>query len=202
MENMGLIVLAFGLGGPAGILAGLLQAVNHSLVKALLFCATGNVLIRYQSRSLDQVKGMLQAIPVTGALILVGALALVGVPPFNLFVSKFLIITAGLGAGYAVLMLVCLVLLTVIFAAFFRVLASTLFGEKPDGLGRGEANWLTLAPGVVLLLLILALGLYLPPQLMTLLHQASGLVLTGNPGPAAAAGNLPEFLLPLAQGLP
>ncbi len=96
MENIGLVVLAFGIGGPFGIFAGLLHALNHSLVKALMFCTTGNILIKYRSRSLDQVKGMLQAIPATSALLFLGALALVGTPPFNIFISKFLIITSGL----------------------------------------------------------------------------------------------------------
>ncbi len=202
MENIGLIVLAFGLGGPAGIFAGLLQAINHSLVKALMFCATGNILIKYHSRNLDQVKGMLQVIPVTGVLIFVGALALVGTPPFNIFVSKFFIITAGLGTGYAWLMILCLLLLTVVFAAFFRVIASALFGEKPDGVGQGESNWLTLLPGAVLILLILALGLYIPPQLMTLLNGASGLALTGTPIEPAALLNAKDFWAPLAHLLP
>jgi hydrogenase-4 component F len=199
MENIGLIVLAFGLGGPAGIFAGLLQAINHSLVKALMFCATGNILIKYHSRSLDQVKGMLQVIPVTGVLLIAGAFALVGTPPFNIFVSKFFIITTGLGTGYGWLMVVCLLLLTVVFAAFFRVIASTLFGDKPDGAGKGEAHWLTLVPGAILILLILALGLYVPPQLMTLLNGASGLALTGNPIQPAAWSNVKDFWLPLAQ---
>jgi hydrogenase-4 component F len=202
MENIGLIVLAFGLGGPAGIFAGLLQAINHSLVKALMFCATGNILIKYHSRNLDQVKGMLQVIPATGVLILVGALALVGTPPFNIFVSKFFIITAGLGTGYTWLMILCLLLLTVVFAAFFRVIASALFGEKPDGVGQGESNWLTLLPGAVLILLILALGLYIPPQLMTLLNGASGLALTGTPIEPAALLNAKDFWAPLAHLLP
>jgi len=202
MENMGLIVLAFGLGGPAGIFAGLLQAINHSLVKSLLFCASGNILIKYHSRSLDQVKGMLQAIPGTAILVMAGALALVGVPPFNIFVSKFLIIASGLGAGYTWLMIVCLLLLTIIFAAFFRVIASTLFGEKPGGIARGEANWLTLFSGAALILLVLAMGLYIPPQLMALLDGASGLVLNGEPARQLAVLSMKDLVLSFAHLLP
>ncbi|MEW6401863.1 MAG: hydrogenase 4 subunit F [Chloroflexota bacterium] len=202
MENIGLIVLAFGLGGPFGIFAGLLQAINHSLVKSLMFCTSGNILIKYHSRSLDKVQGMLQAIPVTGVLMIVGALALVGVPPLNIFVSKFLIVAAGLGAGQVWLMILCLLLLTVIFAAFFRVIASTLFGEKPEGVVRGEANWLTLFSGAALILLILALGLYIPPQLMTLLNDASGLALTGSPDGQMAISSMKDLLSSLTQLLP
>ncbi len=181
MENIGLIVLAFGLGGPAGIFAGLLQALNHSLVKSLMFCTTGNILIKYRSRNLDQVKGMIQVIPVTSLLMICGAMALVGVPPFNIFISKFFIITTGLGYGHIWLMALCLLLLTVVFAAFFRLITAAVFGDKPEGVVKGEFNWLTLAPIAVLLVLILALGIYMPPQLGTLLNGATGVAMTGNP---------------------
>ena len=199
MENMGLIVLAFGLGGPVGIIAGLMQAINHSLVKSLMFCTTGNILMRYHSRNLDQVKGMLQAIPASGVLLTVGALALVGMPPFNIFISKFLIITTGLGAGYVWLMVLCLLLLTVVFAAFFRVIAAALFGERPGEVARGEAGWLTLLPGALLIVMILILGLYMPPQLAALLNRASGLVLDGNPNVQAGLFDGGNFLSSLTQ---
>ncbi|KAB2903175.1 MAG: hydrogenase 4 subunit F [Anaerolineae bacterium] len=184
MENIGLIVLAFGLGGSVGIFAGLLQAINHSLVKALMFCTTGNILIKYRSRSLDQVKGLVQAIPFTSVLLIIGAFALVGLPPFNIFVSKFFIVTAGLGTGHVWLMILCLLLLIIVFAAFFRVIASTLFGEKPDGIVKGESNSLTLIPGAVFILLIVTLGLYLPSELTTLLDGASDMLLNGDPSQA------------------
>lgn len=180
MENIGLIVLAFGLGGSVGIFAGLLQAINHSLVKALLFCTTGNILMKYKSRNLDQVKGLVHVIPFTSGLLIIGALALVGLPPFNIFVSKFFIVTAGLGTGHGILMMVCLLLLIIVFATFFRVIAAALFGEKPDGMNKGESNSLTLIPGAFFILLIIGLGLYLPSELTTLLDGASDLLLNGD----------------------
>jgi hydrogenase-4 component F len=201
-ENIGLIMLAFGIGGPAGIFAGLLQAINHSLVKSLLFCTTGNILIKYHSRNLDRVKGMLQAIPASGVLLMIGALALVGTPPFNIFLSKFFIISTGLGAGHIWLMILCLLILVVVFTAFFRVIASTLFGERPDDVINGEANWLTLVPGAILTVLILVLGLYIPSQLITLLNGASGLVLTGDPNQGNLLVNMQNLLTPLANLLP
>jgi hydrogenase-4 component F len=167
-----------------------------------MFCTSGNILIKYRSRNLDQVKGMLQVIPLTGVLMMVGALALVGTPPFNIFVSKFYIITTGLGTGNTWLMVLCLLLLTVVFAAFFRVIAAALFGDKPEGTVSGEANWLTLAPVIVLALLILVLGLYIPPQLMTLLNEASRVALTGDQiqqtANAVMLNDMNNLLIPLA----
>ena len=123
---------------------------------------------------------MLQAIPATSVLLFLGALALIGTPPFNIFLSKFLIITSGL-KDYIWLMLLTLLLLSVVFAAFFRVISSTLFGEKPEGMQKSEYHWLTLVPPAVLIVLMLVLGLYIPPQLNTLLNGATGVVTAGNP---------------------
>jgi hydrogenase-4 component F len=202
MENIGLIVLAFGLGGPVGIFAGLLQAINHSLVKSLMFCTSGNILIKYRSRDLDQIKGMLQVVPGTGALLLVGGLALIGMPPFNIFLSKFFIIAVGLGAGYTWLMILCLLFLVVVFAAFIRVIAGALFGDGPDGVAKGEMSWLTLAPGAVLVAMIVTLGVYIPPQLMSVLNAASGLASIGDPTQHVALLGVKDVLLPLAHLLP
>jgi hydrogenase-4 component F len=164
-----------------------------------MFCTSGNILMKYHSRNLDQVKGMLQVIPVTGVLMVVGALALVGMPPFNIFISKFLIITTGLGAGYVWLMVLCLLLLTIIFAAFFRVIAAALFGERPGELVQGESSWLTLVPGALLIVMIIILGLYMPPQLIALLNRASGLALDGNPNVQVVLFDSGNFLSSLTQ---
>jgi hydrogenase-4 component F len=180
MENIGLIVLAFGIGGPVGIFAGLLQILNHSMAKALMFCTSGNILIKYHSRDLSQIKGMLQAIPLSSFFLIVGALALVGTPPFGIFISKFFIITAGFSSGYTWLMLFCLVILTIVFASFFRAISEAVNGDKPEGMVKGEFNWVTLAPGFALIALILLLGIYIPPQLMTLLAGATKIMAAGS----------------------
>lgn len=187
VENIGLIVLGFGIGSPVGILAALLQAINHSLVKSLMFCTSGNVLMKYHTRDLGKVKGMLQAAPFTSVLLMVGALALVGSPPFNIFISKFSIISAGIASGFVWVMIACVLFLAVVFAAFLRVISSSVFGELPEGVSKGEIQPMMLAPVAVLMVLVLLLGLYLPPQVGVLLNQATQEVLV-NPPVAGAAG--------------
>ncbi len=189
MENIGLIVLAFGIGGPIAAFAGLLHTVNHSLVKALMFCASGNILMKYRSRSLDQIKGMLQVIPGTSLLLFIGSLALIGSPPFNIFISKFMIIASGLGAGHVLLMFICLLLLLVIFAAFFRMITTTIFGNKPEGMQEGEFGWLTLAPPALIAIFILLLGVYFPPPLSALLTDASYIMTMENMTLTAASSS-------------
>ena len=189
-ENIGLILVGFGLGGPLGVAAGLFQLLNHSLVKSMLFFLSGNILMKYRSRSLDVVKGLMQAAPLTSFFLLGGVFALVGVPPFNIFLSKFMIVSAGIATGHLLLMILCLLLLMVAFAAFFRMLSSVVLGEKPDGVTKGERGLTTLAPIVILMVLIVALGVSAPPPLYTLMDRATAVVNEGIPNVQAAGTDL------------
>jgi hydrogenase-4 component F len=180
IENTGLIVLAIGMGIPAAILGGLLHMVYNSLVKALMFCTSGNISIKYGSCEMNKVKGLLKVAPVTGVFVVAGALGLVGAPPFNTFISKFWIVTSGLAAGYIWLIILSLLLLMIVFTAFFRMINSTVFGETPEAIAQGDLSGLALAPIAVLLILVLALGIYMPPQLGQLLSGATSVVLNGN----------------------
>ncbi|MFZ5911407.1 MAG: hydrogenase 4 subunit F [Chloroflexota bacterium] len=198
VENIGLIVLGFGIGGPVGILAALLQAVNHSIVKSLMFCTTGNILMKYHTRDLGKIRGMLQAVPLTSLALMLGALALVGTPPLNIFISKFAIISAGFQNGHIWLMIFVLLALAVIFAAFMRVLSSSVFGETPEGMEKGEVKAWGFLPLAVLGLLVLLLGVYLPPQMETLLNEATNIALAGQPAIANPDGllNFMSMLVP------
>ncbi|MFV2791436.1 proton-conducting transporter membrane subunit, partial [Escherichia coli] len=73
---------------------------NHSMAKTLLVCGSGNVLLKYGTRDLHVVCGMLKIMPFTAVLFGVGALALAGMPPFNIFLIEFMTITAGLARNH------------------------------------------------------------------------------------------------------
>ena len=180
VENMGLIALALGIGGPLGVLAGLLHTINHSLAKALLFCGSGNVLLKYGSPHMDKVRGLLKVAPLTGVMLAAGALAIGGVPPFNIFVSEFMLVTAGLKLGHGVLIVFVLLLLTVVLAGLVRMLAGTVFGAAPEGMKKGEAGVLTVLPMAVLLALMLIMGIRAPDSVMNLLQNATQVVLLGS----------------------
>jgi hydrogenase-4 component F len=79
----------------------------------MMFFLSGNILMKYRSRSLDIVKGLMQVAPVTSVFLLGGVFALVGVPPFSIFFSKFMIVSAGIATGHIWLMVLCLLLLMI-----------------------------------------------------------------------------------------
>ncbi|MCV9878135.1 hydrogenase 4 subunit F [Brenneria izbisi] len=176
VENMGLIAVALGIGGPLGIFAALLHTLNHSLAKTLLFCGSGNVLLKYGTRDMDAVKGIMRVTPLTGALLAGGALALGGMPPFNIFLSEFMTVSAGISAGYRWLVIILLILLTIVLAGLVRMVAGTVLGSSPEAVGKGELGLLTTAPMVLLMALMLIMGTHIPQPVLQLLENAATVV--------------------------
>ena len=102
-ENMGLILVAVGAAGiysssgnpmlaGVAITAALLHIVNHAAFKGLLFLGAGSVVAATGTRDLDRMGGLLARMPVTGAAFAVGSLAIMALPPFNGFVSEWLLL--------------------------------------------------------------------------------------------------------------
>ncbi len=106
VENIGIILLGIGLGvlglahgmttlAVIGFAAGLLHVLNHSIFKGLLFLGAGAVQHAAHSLELEELGGLLKRMPWTGTTFLIGAAAIVGLPPLNGFVSEFLLFYAG-----------------------------------------------------------------------------------------------------------
>jgi len=184
VENMGLVAVALGIGGPLGILAALLHTLNHSLAKTLLFCGSGNVLLKYGTRNLEVICGMLKVMPLSAVLLAGGALALGGMPPFNIFLSEFMTVTAGLAAKHLLVTLVLLLLLTLVLGGLVRMVARALFAAPPPQVASGELSWLTTAPMVILLAMMLVMGTHIPQPVSRLLVNASAIVLAGSDEPS------------------
>jgi len=102
IENIGIIGIGIGLGligmgkGQSllyylGFGGALLHVLNHSLFKSLLFYSAGSVYQQTHTRDMDQLGGLIKTMPHTAVMFLIGAIAIGGIPPFNGFVSEFLI---------------------------------------------------------------------------------------------------------------
>jgi multicomponent Na+:H+ antiporter subunit D len=99
ISQIGYVVLGIALGTPLGVAAGLFHLVNHSVFKSLLFLNAGAVERATGTRRLDEMGGLRERMPVTGATSMVASMSIAGVPPFNGFFSKLLIIVACVEAG-------------------------------------------------------------------------------------------------------
>jgi len=170
VEHSGLICLGLTF-GPAGVFASLLHLLNHALAKSMSFLLAGRVLARYSSAEVDRVSGLVRTMPATGPLFAAGVLALMGLPPFGLFLSEFLLFRAGFASGHPVATSAAMLLAGVGFVGLAGHLARMLHGPAPDGVAAGEREWWMLAPLAVSLVAMIALGLLLPDTVARLLGR-------------------------------
>lgn len=168
IEHAGLLALGFGFGG-AGTLAALLHMLYHALGKALVFFAVGNVFLKYGSSKMHHVTGLIRVLPLSSVMLFIAFLALLGLPPFGLFITEFSLLSAGL-AQYPYVVALILLTLAIIFFGFLKHLVAMLFGPVPENIVPGESNMLTQVPLVLLLVLFLVLSWYLPESLETLIR--------------------------------
>lgn len=176
VEHMGLIATGIGLGTPLAIYAALLHTFNHALAKALIFMSAGNVLLKFKTKEILLVKGVVKVMPATGSLLLLGVLAITGLPPFNLFISEFLILSASFAGQKPLVGALILLFVVVAFAGFVYSFSHMAFGTPREDVRCGEGNPSSLIPLSIVMGLVLLLGLYIPGPLHQLLQQAAKLV--------------------------
>lgn len=172
IEHMGIVTFAFGMGGPVANFAALLHMTVHSLTKSAIFFAVGHAAQKTGTQVMDDIRGLLTLSPTVGWGLMLGTLAILGMPPSGVFASEFLIlITAMKQQPWAAPIL--LLALGAAFAAIFRQVQPMVFGEtavKP--LPHPPA----LIPVFAHLILVLMLGLYIPPHLAEWYRQAAQLI--------------------------
>lgn len=173
IEQAGVIAIGFSLGGFA-IFAATLHLIYHALVKSSLFLLAGNILLRFHSSKIQNVTGMITAIPRTSILFTIGLVAVIGIPPFGIFLTKFYILSEGIITHPFVTGLIIL-FVTILAVGFFKSVISMLFGEKPESVSVEKENIWLLIPPAVMLLTFFILSIYLPPFINTLLNQVASI---------------------------
>ncbi len=171
IEHAGILALGFGFGGLA-IFATLLHMIYHALVKSILFLSAGNVFLKYSSTKISKIKGMLEVLPVTGVLFMIGFLAIVGVPPFGTFLTEFTIFSVGIKT-HPIVVIIALMALILVFVSFLRHISGMLFNEKEEGISIGESGAWTTLPILFLVVIFIFLSFYLPQFMTILLNKAA-----------------------------
>jgi hydrogenase-4 component F len=175
IEHMGLITFAFGMGGPIASFAGLLHMTVHSLVKSAIFFAVGHAAQKAGTQVMDDIRGLVRINPTVGWGLMIGSLAILGMPPFGVFASEFLILTTAM-RDFPWTTPLLLISLGVAFAAILGKVQPMVFGETSV---KPLAHPPALIPVFVHLGLALMLGLYIPPYLQAWYEQAARLVSGG-----------------------
>lgn len=193
IEHMGVAMVGFGVGGSTGTFGGLFHLLNHALAKSLAFFSAGNILRRFGTREINQVRGLATVQPMTAVAIVVAGLALAGMPPFSMFVSEVVIVSALATQSFASdtlhlgqfltivvahdvrsLAIVTLFLLfaVVLFGGFTYRVTKMIWGTPPDSVKRGEGWEMGQVPLVVTCAALVGLGLKLPEPIRGLMDRA------------------------------
>ncbi|MDG7009885.1 MAG: hydrogenase 4 subunit F [Nitrososphaerota archaeon] len=184
MENMGIILVGFALGG-VGAIGAVVQIVAHAFAKSSAFYGAGNILVSYESKSMAEVQGVASRLKYSGYLFALSCLAVTGAPPFGVFVGEFMIIAQAMSTGNFALVLLLATVYTYAFIGLNRQSVRMVFGVSPTGGGTLEdkaakqgassarENWLSVAIPLANLLVALGIGIYMSPLL---LQAAQGIV--------------------------
>lgn len=169
IEHIGLIALGIGFGGIA-LIGAMLHIFTHAVSKTLLFHNAGTVRLLYRSSDFTAgAKAVMQRTPWTGALLAIGAAAIVGLPPFAPFWSEWLILAGGFHlAANRVFVLIAAALLVIIFVATVRQMPQWLFTPGRGSMGteaRIAEPGALVFPGVILAILVVAGGIGIPMAL-------------------------------------
>lgn len=169
VEHMGLATFAFGMGGPLASFAALLHMTVHSLTKSALFFSSGHVAQKAGTQQIDHIHGVLERNPGMGLSLMLGSLAILGIPPFGVFTSEFLILTAAIDQQPWALPFLILGL-GVAFVAIFGKAQGMVFGASDVSKAASPPS---LVPSFMHLGLTLMLGLYVPPTLASWYTQVA-----------------------------
>jgi len=159
ISQMGYILLGIGLGTKLGLAGGLYHMVNHAMFKGLLFLCMGAVTYSTGTRKLDNLGGLWKKMPITTSTCIIAALAISGIPPFNGFASKTVLVEAVANYSF-VLKFVMMVTAALTFTSFLKLISYTFFGEpKRPLITVKEVPLLMQLPMIVLAILCVLLGI-------------------------------------------
>jgi hydrogenase-4 component B len=198
-ENIGIIGMGIGIaligkanGNPwvsmLGFSAALLHVLNHSLYKSLLFFASGNIYLQTHTRNMELLGGLIRYMPITAISFLIGSLAIGGMPPFNGFISKFLIYSGFIdmlkqnNLAMSALMIISIGILSmaggVSMLTFTKAFGTIFLGEPRTEYAHKpvEAHWTMQLPIILITILMLFIGLF-PQRIfqsLTIVIQSCG----------------------------
>ena len=152
ISQMGYVVLGIGLGAlilarggnvawaSLAILGGLFHLVNHAVFKSLLFLTSGSIQMATGTRQLKEMGGLAEKMPLTRAMCTIASASISGIPPFNGFWSKLILVIAAVQAGFLTLAVVTVVVSLVTLISFLKIQRYIFLGELPENLQQVKEN--------------------------------------------------------------
>jgi hydrogenase-4 component F len=172
IEHMGIIAFAFGMGGPLANFAGLLHMTMHSLTKSAIFFAVGHISQVKGTQKIADMGGLTETNPLLGWGLVLGVVAIAGLPPLGIFTSEFLVVTSTFAREPWLAAPLIIGLLAGLGALFYR-LNTIAFGEPRGASGETKASYV---PMFAHLAMVFAAGIYLPPQVVAWFQNVAHLL--------------------------
>jgi hydrogenase-4 component F len=172
IEHMGIITFAFGMGGPLANFAGLLHMTMHSLTKSAIFFAVGHVAQIKGTQRIADMGGLTETNPVLGWGLIVGVIAIAGMPPLGIFMSEFLVVSSTFARSPALAIVLVFGLLVGVGGLFMR-LNAIAFGEPRGPTAKSKASYVPLFSHLALVLMA---GVYMPPALVAWFESVAKLL--------------------------
>ncbi|WP_298875158.1 hydrogenase 4 subunit F [uncultured Bradyrhizobium sp.] len=172
IEHMGIIVFAFGMGGPLANFAGLLHMTMHSLTKSAIFFAVGHIAQVKSTQKIADIGGLTVTNPALGWSLMLGVIAIVGLPPLGIFMSEFLVVSSTFARAPWLTVILVLGIIIALGGLFLRI-GPVMFGEPKGNTAPAEASYV---PMFTHLGLVLMAGIYLPPVLVNSFQNVAKLL--------------------------
>jgi hydrogenase-4 component F len=183
IDHAGIMAAALGFGGKLGALGLSLHMLFHAVTKPLMFLSVGNMQQHYRTPFFRKVRGAIKTVPWTATLLLLGTLAVTGVPPFNLFQSEFIILSAGLTAGHGLWIFLFIAGVVTVFAGFLVHMAKMNLGEPREDMPpeSRECAW-KLSAMILVASAMVTLAFWIPRPIHDLVDDAAEIVAAADSG--------------------
>ncbi|MBW6521506.1 MAG: hydrogenase [Desulfoarculaceae bacterium] len=177
VEHMGIIAIGISMGGIATYGA-MLHLMYNAMTKGVLFLSAANIHRRFGSKKVDDVRGAITLVPLSSLLFLLGFIAITGSPPFAPFISEFTILQGIFSTGHYITGGLFLFFLAVIFIGMGTTVLSVVFGTPSENAGDKDyrETFTTTGAPLIMLLILLVLGLYLPDSVRHIFIDAAALL--------------------------
>jgi len=176
IEHVGVIFLGLGFGGAIGAYGALFHILNHAVTKSLMFFGAANIIKKYKKDNMNIIRGVVSSMPFTGIMFTLGMFALIGMPPFSIFFSEFLILMAGFGRGLYLASGLYLFFIVLIFGGILYHFSKVLFGDKPDDMKAAKEGLSVKMVFVFLFILMAVLGLAMPAFLNKIIISSIAII--------------------------
>ncbi len=166
ISQVGYMVLGIGTGNPVGIAGGLFHMLNHSIYKSNLFLVSGSVKYKTNTMNMDKLGGLAKYMPITFIGAVIASLSISGVPPFNGFVSKWMVYQGLIDMGnngskmWIIWLVAAMFGSALTLASFMKVIYSVFLGKAEKEWNFKGINWTMLLPILILSILCIGFGIF------------------------------------------